>query len=285
MNTNVCIFYFSGTGNTWWASRKLAEKLETGGRVAKCHSIEQLDEEKTTELIEDAGILFFAYPIYGSYMPEPMKRFIDDLPKSTGSKKAGIFCTQMGGSGDGAWFYHKVLEGKGYEIKWTFHFILPNNVSFRISPLPYSVNKDKLGKKFSRCEKRLDRAVKAITTDTTSLTGNNIGSLLLGLLQRPLFKMLTKKPFKGPYKVDADKCTTCMRCVKICPEGNITLVNGKITFGTECSLCMRCYNFCPETAILALGLKHNKRKLPYRGPEGFDPVQITKQKNLKDFII
>lgn len=281
---DVCIFYFSGTGNTWWASNKLVEELKIKGRTAECHSIEMLDKDATAELIENSDAVLFGYPVYGSYLPEPMKEFIDNIPEPSKTRKTGIFCTQMKASGDGAWFYHKVLEEKGFEIRWTFHFIMPNNISMKVFPLPYTVEKTKLDKIFERCGTKIEAAAESIAMNVLSLTGNGVFSLFIGLMQRPAYRHFTKRPFKSPYTVDNEKCVNCMRCIQLCPEGNIKLIDGKIQYGENCTFCMRCYNYCPKTAISAYGMAHNNKKKPYRGPDGFDPALITTRKDLTDFI-
>ena len=51
------------------------------------------------------------------------------------------------------------------------------------------------------------------------------------------------------YRVDADKCVGCMRCVRECPEQNISVRKGKIVFGHRCDMCMRCSFYCPADAI------------------------------------
>jgi len=281
---DICILYFSGTGNTWWASNKLAEELMNKGRTVEVHSIELLTTEKTAELIEDTETIIFGYPSYGSCMPEPMKYFIDNLHESVKSKNAGIFCTHASYSGDGAWYYHKKLEEKGFLIKWTYHFNLPSNLSITISPFPYTDDSVKISKIFKKCVKKLEKAAEDISLGTSSLTGNSFGSLLLGLFQRPVYKLMYKPPFKCPYKTIHSKCTKCMRCIQICPEGNIKLVDGEITFGRKCAMCLRCYNFCPVSAITAHGHKHKEGVKTYRGPDDFDPALITKRKDLLDFI-
>lgn len=281
---DVCIFYFSGTGNTWWASNRLVEELKNRGRTAECHSIEVLTNEETRDLLENSDTVIFGYPVYGSYIPGPMKKFIDGLAKSTKNKKTGIFCTQMKASGDGAWFYHRILEDKGFDIKWTYHFILPNNISIKISPLAYSVDKIKLDKIFDRCKKKIELAASEIVMNKPSLTGNSFAGYILGMTQRPFFRRYIRHPFKAPYKVDSEKCVKCMRCIQICPESNLKLVDGNIKYGENCTLCLRCYNYCPKTAISAFGFTHNEKKKPYRGPEGFDPALIAGRKDLMDYI-
>ena len=282
---SICIFYFSGTGNTWWTSNQLATELEIKGRPATVHSIELLDADKTAELIEAAETVVFGYPIYGSAIPKPMKQFIDGLPKPSKTKKACIFCTQMEFSGDGAWYYHKALEDKGYDVKWTYHFKLPSNICIRSWPLPYVTDEGELKKIFGKCTDKIKKAADSIIQDTASYTGNGFGSLMLGLLQRPFFNYyMDREKFKIPFAADSEKCVKCMRCIQLCPTGNIKLADGEITFANDCIFCMRCYNYCPKTAITAYGKHHNDKQPPYKGPEGFDPALIAIRKNLADFI-
>jgi flavodoxin/NAD-dependent dihydropyrimidine dehydrogenase PreA subunit len=281
---DICIFYFSGTGNTKWVADRLAGELAVRGREAHCHSVEQLDENETRILINKTDTVIFGYPIYGSSIPEPMLHFIDNLPKVSKTKRAGLFCTQMAFSGDGAWYYHKTVENKGFEIKWTHHFKMPSNICMKVWPLPYTADPAKIKKILDKCLVKVKKAAEKIAEGAPSYTGNGVLSLLLGLMQRPIYRRLIRKPFKSPYEVEPGKCTKCMRCIQICPAGNIRLTDEEISFGTECVLCMRCYNFCPVNAIKAYGKSHDPKKKPYRGPDEFDPALITNRKNLMDFI-
>ena len=281
---DVCIFYFSGTGNTKWVADKFVENFSYKGMEAEAHSIELLEPVKVKELAAESRILMFAYPVYGSYIPEPMKRFVDEFPPLHLHNEIAIVCTQMMFSGDGAWFYHDAFEEKGYKVKWTYHFIMPSNVSIRLFPLPYTADQHKIKKILAKCEKKIVEAVDNINMNVPSLTGSSTLSYILGLMQRPFYKKYIKRPFKTPLKADHDACVKCMRCIQICPESNIRLSDGEIVFGNQCTLCLRCYNFCPKTAITAYGVRHKKNKPTYKGPEGFDPALIAKRKDLMDFI-
>jgi len=54
---SVPLFYFSGTGNTWWISQALYRALNARGVEAISYSIEQVTREQTTELIQQADII------------------------------------------------------------------------------------------------------------------------------------------------------------------------------------------------------------------------------------
>ncbi|MBN2559221.1 MAG: EFR1 family ferrodoxin [Clostridia bacterium] len=280
---NAGVFCFSGTGNTWWVSNQLAAALGRRGCPAEVYSIEKLDANDAQIIIQKSDILIFSYPVYGSFMPWPMKGFIDGLLQADEEKDIAVICTQMMFSGDGAWFYHRAFEEKGYKVKWTFHFNMPNNISIGIFPFPYTVDENKINRILKKCAGKVEKAAESISSGIGSLKGAGPASRLMGLMQRPAYVKLVRRPFNSPYSVDIEKCNLCRKCIMMCPENNIVLENGRISFGENCTLCLRCYNYCPQTAISAYGKAHDPKKPPYRGPEGFDPVKIASAKILSDF--
>ena len=44
------IFYFSGTGNTWWITQQIAEALQEQGLEVKAYSIEQIPPTKSSRV-------------------------------------------------------------------------------------------------------------------------------------------------------------------------------------------------------------------------------------------
>ena len=128
------IFYFSGTGNTWWVAKKLIEKLTQRAVTCRLHSIESeyVSEEGFVEKeINDADVVGFAYPIYGSDYPVNVKEFIMNLP-IVEEKKAFVFTTMLLFSGDGALVAARKLKKKGFDVRQAVNIRMPNNLK-----LPY----------------------------------------------------------------------------------------------------------------------------------------------------
>lgn len=268
------IIYFSGTGNTHAVAGALAEELRGLGIAARPMSVEKIDDVGKAGIFSNSDLIIFAYPVYGGAMPMPMKRFIDSMPDMPGSKDAAVVCTQMMASGDGAWYYHDEIEKKGFKVKWTFHFRMPNNVSIKAWHIPYRSKLGAADKALERRRESIKRAARKIAEGRRSITGKGPLGKLLGLMQRPAYLKMTEYPFQSPFSVNPDKCTLCMKCVKMCPEGNIKYEKGRLVHGDRCALCMRCYNFCPELAVEAYGKTHPEKKPPYRGPAGFNPLDL-----------
>lgn len=47
----------------------------------------------------------------------------------------------------------------------------------------------------------------------------------------------------------SDDCISCGRCADSCPTCNITMLDGRPTWGDNCAFCTRCYHICPRHAI------------------------------------
>jgi len=66
--------------------------------------------------------------------------------------------------------------------------------------------------------------------------------------------------------VDAEKCTGCGLCVRICHEHCIALVDGSVSVDDEyCSTCTQCIAVCPRQAVSWDGIQpeaYEKRRLP-----------------------
>ena len=57
---------------------------------------------------------------------------------------------------------------------------------------------------------------------------------------------------------DRDKCTGCGRCVKACPSGALTLVDGKVVTDKDlCKLCGRCEDVCPQCVREIIGKEYS----------------------------
>ena len=282
------IFYFSGTGNTWWATNLLVEELKSTGNEVEAYSLEIdaiKDKKHVYELIKKADILGIGYPIYGSSAPAIMQEFIDNLPdlSKTSNKQEEkelktvlLYSTELFASGDGVRYHNKNLKKKGYKMKWGVHFQMPNNICMPYSPFKNTTPK-KEEKKKKKTALRIKKLVSRINNNKTWIQGRNPISKSLGLSQRHGF-IKESNWLSSKMGIDMEICTKCMRCVNICPVNNIVEEKVKLVYQGKCILCMRCYNYCPVLAVTFFGKHHKKsRPLPYRGPtKDFRPEILKK---------
>lgn len=267
----IAIFYFSGTGNTMWVTEQVQAFFIENNVECEIYSIEQVNQSETALICEEADRVGFAYPIYGSDLPEPMKFFLDELPSI--SKKVFVYCTQLAFSGDGAWVYKNELIDKGYEIAHSAHFIMPHNIT--LTPVLFPITGKRLHGlilKFSKW--RAKRFVDAILRNKRFHNGKH--GYLLGMIQR------------GPYRkylpvlqtlvgVDESICISCGICARICPMDNIVMEDFP-EFRGQCTECMRCYNFCPVSAITYWKIHPKPGQKKYIGPvPSYRPEKIIRK--------
>ena len=54
-------------------------------------------------------------------------------------------------------------------------------------------------------------------------------------------------------------CILCEACISVCPRGNLSLQNDKVTYSGDCEMCFACVQNCPQKAI--------KLRMRERNPE------------------
>ncbi len=261
----VTIFYFSGTGSTWYAANSLAKALNDKGAEAQAISIENKNIE-THKLIEDSGKIVIAFPIYCSAAPRNMQKFLHGLPQANG-KPVCVLTTASMTSGDGTVQYKKLLQSKGYVFETGMEFVMHNNLNIPGFPDMLKVgNQDKIDKRNQRCDVKVQKMADAVITGKSKVDGGGLFGKMVGSLQRKYYDVSIKM-LNDKLMVAHDKCIKCMRCVKMCPAENITFEDGKIEIGGNCMACMRCYHFCPTGAINITEKSLDTQKWPrFKGP-------------------
>jgi ferredoxin/menaquinone-dependent protoporphyrinogen IX oxidase len=250
----IVIFYFSGTGNTWWASTELKKELEHLNNSVEMYSLENPDllkEGLTAQKIEEAEHIIIGYPVYGSDMPKNMRTFVHKLPKVVNSKKFSSFCTQAGFSGDANIYYKKEITAKGYVFRQSIQINLTTN--FNVDMLPFSLSKPAKGKKLEKKKKKASKKIKffakRVYKNEEQIEGKKVYLKLLGHLQRHFFNKNEDK-FSKYFKFFKDRCISCNLCIKNCPTENWYFdESNNLKSHGKCILCFRCYNFCPKHAI------------------------------------
>lgn len=263
---NIVIYYFSGTGNTWWLANRLKEKLDVKDNQVACYSIETLMIEDVITQLADISHVIFGFPVYGSTAPKPMLEFINLFPTAPHQQTMSVFATQALASGDTAYKIGQVLIKKGYNLKQTRHFRMMNNLhlpKFRFYP---PKNDERLDQLLEITLPKVADFAQKITNDQKYITGNNPLGHCLGNLQRHFIDKLIHKASQE-LTVDAKRCILCGKCQRICPTANIEQTQNKVEFSDHCALCLRCYSQCPTSAIFLGEGSQDTAKYPrYKGP-------------------
>lgn len=261
------LFYFSGTGNTWWVSQRLVEALNTYGFDARAYSIEQITPDKAAALIEKADIIGLGFPIYASDAPRIFHDFLTTLPHQAAAKSVLGYITQAGWSGDGINFLERPLMKRGYRLRWAIEINMPNNICLDLFPFPYYSDYAKFETQLEQARCRIENLAQKVAHNQGWRQNNSLLAAALAWTQRGPFRLAHDWGRKF-WSVDEDICTSCGLCASQCPVGNIRMLDGLQVYDHNCVYCMRCFNYCPELAVRYMNSRNRRahRTPPFKGP-------------------
>lgn len=249
-----CIYYFSGTGNSLYVARKINAVLPGSEIVNMASLIDRSEVEVTGDTI---GLVF---PVYFWDMPAFVRDFIKKL-KITGSPYIFGIATCGGGPGVTLHTLERLIQDKGQKLSAGFTLDMPSNayVGFDLMT-PHAEWKQWL----EGSEKRLAEISEIIAkNEVLSIKGRR--SLLISTAARAM-EIGATKGYNLPrrYKTN-EKCNGCGICGKICPTGNIQVVDTQVKWGDHCAYCQACFHLCPQEAVQ---LNKKTEKVPrYHHPE------------------
>lgn len=235
------IFFFTGTGNSEYAARKIAEKTGAGA-VSIAESIKA---GKNRFYLADGEALGFVFPIYAWSVPEIVLRFISTLELENYSDQH-VFAVFTCGASIGAAYgdLKKALAGRGISLKYARDLVMPENyiVMFKTPP------PEKQEMLFAAADIAIDGIAAAVMsrTEDAAISGTTPMKLLSLAMNYFFHKLATgTKKFRA-----ADSCISCGLCENICPESVIMMEEGRPRWRAEnCAKCMACINRCPVGAI------------------------------------
>ena len=224
------ILYFSGTGNSLAAAKRIAAEIgDTDVRaMAACPNPEGEYER-----------VGFVYPCYAMGLPRFVKKTIEklDIDKLFSEYYFAVE-TYGGGPGISTAQINKILKGKGSRLSFGINIkMFANYIAL------YSMKGDAEVK-----AKEADEEIASISVSIKNMKQSKSlsGSFVLGASYSIVLPALLKKI--RHFHV-AEDCTGCGQCARLCPTGNIRMETGKPAIGTDCEQCMACIQWCPVQAI------------------------------------
>ncbi len=246
------IYYYSGTGNSLFAARKLAEE------VRDCSVLPMLTYNSPDSEETGTQAIGFVFPVYAFSLPKPVEEFLKGvyLPKDV-----YLFAVATRGGSSCQVFEEmdRILENKGTRLNARFFMDMPNNYLTMFTPPAEAEAKEILNK----AEKRLKDIAKIISEHEDSKEKDPHESYFEKNMLFPMLSSVFKKTnyFGMEKKFCTDsKCMGCSLCSKICLSGKIHMEEGTPVWSpqTACHHCLSCIHYCPVQAIQLRGTKTNK---------------------------
>jgi ferredoxin len=235
------IYYFTGTGNSLAAARKIAAVLGDCEIV----SITALKDTKG-DIIPPAERVGIVCPVYFTGVPVMVAESTGRLDLS--HTKYVFAVVTYGGSGASSAIRQldtilKKREDRGLDAG--FMVKMPGNyVLMYGSPA---------GKKQEKLLAMADEQIAGVAGAIARCEKRKLpSSLIANLLHSLMYPRFASHVHDDDRKFTVDgKCTSCGTCAAICPAENIVLVDGKPVWQHHCELCCGCIHLCPAGAIQA----------------------------------
>ncbi|MCK9278142.1 MAG: EFR1 family ferrodoxin [Methanoculleus sp.] len=248
------IYYFTGTGNSLAAAKKVAASLGDTEIVPIAAF-----RDATGEISPDAERVGIVCPVYFSGLPAMAASFAERLDL-TGADYAFSVVTHGGGGGSAAL---RQLDGilkekAGRGLDAGFAVSMPGNYI-----LMYE----------SPAGEKRDGLLAAADADLEAIAGRIGQGERVNLPNSPvarLVKALMYPRFRSRVHGEdrkftvSERCTSCGTCARLCPAGNIEMVGGRPVWNHRCELCCGCIHLCPVEAIQAGKATEGRQR--YRNP-------------------
>ena len=275
---NVLVLYFSGTGNTHYVARIVAERI---GRLVKdvdLFSIEQLPPQRLAEY----DVVVAGFPVYGLDSPQLFQEYLMEVPAV---QHVGVFffCTKGGIAGGALRRNLERLASKGYVPLGGVAVPMPGTDGLMVLRKDSWFVRRAVAKDYGHLpavERLLQQVGKVIegveSGETLECFRRRLPIRLSGLapkrLTDPLIGALVRSGIRA-LRAD-ERCVRCGLCAALCPLHNIVVDDLGVHFGENCELCLRCLHQCPQEAIQVGRLTVNKAR--WRGPDGrFDAREVA----------
>lgn len=267
---NICIYYFSGTGNTEIVSNIVKstffKKYKLSIELRRIDKILKNNDQINSKNYDMIGI---AYPIYGLGTPSIINKFINLLPYDQ-YKKVFVYKTAadfININNNSSKYIIKKLIKKGYNVFYDRIIVMGSNwfikYDDRLSKQLYNVSLEKV-----------EHMCNDILNGTKRIPKINIFIKLLSIITKFGEENFGSK-FYGRMLKTTNLCNNCYKCVNECPTENIVVNNGKIKFKWKCIWCMKCVYNCSKSAIKPRILKMSVVK------DGYYIKKIIKNNDIK----
>lgn len=229
------ILYFSGTGNSRYVARKIAEI--SGDAVI---SINQRIKEKDYSPVHSDRPLVFVGPVYAGRLPRVMDDYIRQTTFS-GTNRAYFIGTCAQTPWQTVRYVEKICEQKRFSLIGFNSVVMPQGYIAGGGTQPKNVNDQIL----KDAEPNIIRIAQTIR-DKQILPKEQPGKAVMSKILNPMMyaMMISAKGFTV-----TDACSGCGGCAQRCPLNNVKMTDGKPVWGTTCTHCMACIAGCPQQAI------------------------------------
>lgn len=236
------ILYYTSTGNNLYIAKRL------GGELL---SIPQLMKDNVFDIEDECvGIVF---PVFFATSPKTLRQFIQKVNIKTDYL---FLITSYGSDGDqnALRIMKETLNSRGIHVNYTNSVLMIDNF------LPvFDMAEEKELKKDLDIDGQIDPIKDDIEARKEYIFDKPMFSDVENIEEVLETTMTTK------YHIQVgDECNNCLICTRVCPRGNIEMIDDKPQIGDNCDFCLGCVQHC-KTLNLTINDELNPDER-YRNP-------------------
>lgn len=244
------VIYFSGTGNTEYIAKLIADGLGD-----ECVDLFDRIRTNNKESLHSEKNYIICAPIYVCEMPIFLIKYLKSI-EFKGNNKVYFVFTSGGYCGSAKFQATLFSIKKNLKFMGCVEFVMPRNY---VANNMYAMDDDKLiHSKISNATKKVEEVVEAIKNED-KLKSRHVWLFEI-LIIAPFAPLWTKYKLVAKDFYATDKCIGCRICEKVCPLNNIKMVNKKPKWGEHCTHCMACISKCPKKVIEYGDLTRGKKR-------------------------
>lgn len=245
MSKNV-IFCYSGSGNCLDIAKNIAKRMIDTDIVMMRSAPAVTD-------VRSAKRVGFVFPCYAGGLPGDVEKYVADLQIDPKAYVFGVV-SYAGYPGIGLWQINKLVRldyWAGISHQCSCIWLFPHTLM--VPPLTPEL-----------AQKRSERLAKKIAYDVLDgkRSRKEPSANPFNSVEYKAWPVL--KDRKAAKMAASDACIGCGQCEKLCPKGNIRVVDGRATFGAGCIGCLSCLQYCPQQAISMGGVTVRRER--YHNP-------------------
>ena len=231
------ILYFSGTGNSKYVAKRIADAL--GDEIVNLNDRIKASDSSSIETDERVIIVT---PTYAWRIPRVVR---DWLLKTElrGARLAWFVMTCGSEIGNADKYNRELCTEKRLACMGTAQIVMPENYIAMFS----APQADEAREIVAKTEPNIDCVIASIQSNQPFAPTRN--NLYDRFMSGPVNLIFYKFCVKADAFTVSDTCIGCGQCAKRCPMNNVTLKDGKPVWGKNCTHCMACICYCPKEAI------------------------------------
>lgn len=236
------IYYFSGTGNSYYAAKVLADGL--GEDLMDIAAAVRNGQYAYT--LAEGERLGFVFPVYAWAPPKIVTDFVRNLELYyIGEPYLFAVCTCGGAAGNAMDIFENALHKNGLPLDSGFSLVMPDNCITLFDTDSEELTAEKL----ETAERTLSYILRAVRLNMSGFFRVKKGKMpaFYSRIVNPLFSLggMRTKSFWT-----SEQCISCGLCAKVCTADCIKMQNGRPVWTKKtCNMCLACINRCPAQAL------------------------------------